>query len=225
MNGGLLFATLLLAFPTASMGQSYERNGLPCVANLCIGDGLEELSALEFDRAVQVASSRLIADLPVSPNHLKRLASEYHGDIDAAAPYLAYYAFDSVALQSLGKLQARCSTIGELKGSYTTSSGIKTSVAIALVPRPTSTAEHRWTVVTINQIFPDRVLSKEQAKSISAELNSRYKAFVSQNKRPVPGSARVRLHPKSISLQYFGGSPDRSLQHPLCLGSAKLGID
>ena len=42
---------LLLSAPMLGFAQSYEKKGLPCIAELCIGDGLEELSKIKWDRA------------------------------------------------------------------------------------------------------------------------------------------------------------------------------
>jgi hypothetical protein len=42
MNRSLPLFLFLFA-PLLSFAQSYEKNGLPCITELCVGGGLEEL--------------------------------------------------------------------------------------------------------------------------------------------------------------------------------------
>jgi len=46
-----LSVLLVLSVPTLGFAQSYEKSGLPCTAELCIGDGLAELGKVKWDRA------------------------------------------------------------------------------------------------------------------------------------------------------------------------------
>ena len=47
----VILALSLMATQSICSAQQVEKNGLPCVAELCLGDGLAELSKVHWDRA------------------------------------------------------------------------------------------------------------------------------------------------------------------------------
>jgi hypothetical protein len=50
---------LFLLIPTTVLAQQYEKNGLPCISGLCIGDGLPEIGRIKWDRAKETSASQV----------------------------------------------------------------------------------------------------------------------------------------------------------------------
>ncbi len=47
----LMTPVFLMALPTKGVANPYERNGFPCIQEICIGDGLDQLRRIQWDRA------------------------------------------------------------------------------------------------------------------------------------------------------------------------------
>lgn len=229
----------LLFFPfvvvsSLCFSQGLEKNGLPCVAEICLGDGIPELSRIQWDRAKNPFSSPkkplYTVSRKLSKSEMNMLQSRFRGDLVQAAPFLADNLFDSVALSSLSRVTAACAK-NELIGTYTTPSGNPTRVGIALTPSQSDVSKQRWTVVSIVRSFPSAV-SEEQKAEVEAELAKRYYIFGAKNpniKNAKPGEGRFfpNYGTFGFNLLLFRGLEEhnRMKLHPACGGATKVGID
>lgn len=227
-------ALSLLVVSHICTAQEFEKNGLPCVAEICLGDGISELSKVSWDRAKNPFSSPqkplYTATRKISENEMKSLQSRFRGELLQAAPFLYDNMFDLGALPVISRVTVAC-TRHELIGTYTTSSGNPTRVGITLMPDQSDTSKQQWTVVSIARTFP-RAISIEQKAEVEAELAKRYHPFGAKNtniRNPKPGEGRFSLNFISFGFNLFlfrgMDEENRMKLHPACGGSAKVRID
>jgi len=228
---------LLLSLPALGFAQSYEKNGLPCITELCIGDGLEELSKVKWDRAKNAFSLMgnpdYVGSRPLGASDLTTVKQVYRGDVSKAAPYLSYEAFDAKAIPLLASITAACAR-KELQGTFTTESGNPTTVKITLLTDKNDVAIQRWAVTSISRSFP-AALSAAQQADIRKQLDERYGRFSFSRGRQ-PG---VEATYDIIAANPFMGGKygfflllnprpheyERYLQHPACGGQQKISVD
>lgn len=233
----------LLASAHSSMAQVYEKSGLPCVAEICIGEGLSELAKVKWDRAKNSLSLRgqspqYIDTIKIDDFQMKRIQSRYKGDIGQSAPFLAMSQYDNGSLSGLSRITASCESGGfvgaGLKGTYTTQSGNPTEVEVALIPANSDITKQIWTVISITRKFP-AAISKEQITEVKTELKQRYSVFSEEYRKykmPKLGEAQFNIH-ESIGMPFYmtlrlyrGNDEDNRLKlHPACGGSAKVKLD
>ncbi|MFM8900187.1 MAG: hypothetical protein ACKOF9_09615, partial [Burkholderiales bacterium] len=88
----IILALPLFTAPHICLAQELEKNGLPCVAEICLGDGIAELSKVQWDRAKNPFSSPqkqlYTATRKVSEGEMKLVQSRFRGDLGQAAPFL-----------------------------------------------------------------------------------------------------------------------------------------
>jgi hypothetical protein len=211
----VILALPLFLAPHICLAQQFVKNGLPCVAEICLGDGLAELSKVQWDR-VKIGKA--------SEAYVKLLRAQFRGDLVQAATFLGHSQFDSTALSPLSRVTADCGRLARnLTGTYTTQSGNPTHVDIALIPRSkTDPSKHQWTVVSISRRYPAAV-SNEQRKQIEAQLAERYGAFdFLKRKNPKHGEGRyISTNGHSLVLH----REVEGILHPACGGSSKVNID
>lgn len=227
---------LIGAFSLSDLGyaQELEKNGQPCVAEICIGDGLVELQKIEWDRAKNPFSDKnkplYTSTRKLSESDLKMLQKKFRGELAASGPFLADGLFDSIALPELSKVNAACE-MNQLVGTYTTKGGNPTRVGISLIPGQSDTSTQVWTVVQISRTFPNAV-SEQQKSEVESELTKRYFKFGAKNmniKNPKPGEGRYSQNYSEFgfNLLLFKGinMSDRLKLHPLCGGNSKVSVD
>jgi hypothetical protein len=206
------------------MGQALEKNGLPCVAELCIGDGITELSKIQWTPAqssykvnnkVQLTSEKKLSD-----DDLRMLKSTYPlaGD---AAPFLHEKTFDAAALPLLSRVGVACQ-VNELTGSYGTGTDTPTRVGISLTPSLSDPTKQSWTVTTITRDFPSAVSNEERA-AISKLLTQRYGQFGAGTRTVDDKPGAGRFFPSGMAKFGFGLSLNRGndeaarlMTHPAC---------
>jgi len=215
--------------------QEFAKNGLPCVSEICLGDGIAELSKVQWDRAKNPFSSQQMplytAVRKVNASETQIVKLKFRGDTEQAAPFLLDQQFDALALPSLAHITAACEQ-NELIGTYTTQSGNPTRVGISLIPRQSDTSVQHWTVTSIVRTFP-KAVSAEQKAEVEAELTNRYYAFGANNpgiKNAKPGEGRFFSNYGStfgFHLSLFTGidKANRLKLHPSCGGTTKIKID
>ena len=226
-------ALFLLLTSWSAFSQNFERNGLPCVAEICIGDGIAELRKVPWDKAKNPFSA---ADKPLyassrklSEGETRMVNDQYRGNTAAAAPYLVDKLFDGESLEALSRVSAAC-TQSELVGTYTTKSGNLTRVTVSLTPARGPTSEQHWIVTKLLRTVPSAV-TKQQMADATAELSERYRAFdLAKTKNAKPGEARFAMNGGSLfEFQFFLfqglDEGNRLKQHPLCGGAAKVKVD
>lgn len=179
-----IFAVAILAFffSSTSFAQPFQKNGLPCLKEICIGDGLPELAKIQWERSFDRMSvlekrPKLIADNKVSAVVRTSVRENFLGnenDILAIVPYLSANAFDGVALPKLSGILATCRE-ETLTGMFMSQSGRKTEVDLRLMPTADG-AEQKWTVVKIVRLFPEN-LTNEQKQDLANQVQKEYINF------------------------------------------------
>lgn len=166
----LITALIISLISASSFGQTYEKNGRPCVAEICIGDSLQELKNIQWN-------PKTFKDTKLSQYDTNALSNRFRGNIpNELKIYLAKRTFDSKALALLPNVKARCSKDEtSLSGEYTTKSGNKTEVLIVLL-QDNGATEQQWTVVNIRRMVGEQ-LSKNDIKTAELQLSERYKKF------------------------------------------------
>lgn len=171
----LAVALPLLAVQSTCVAQDLEKKGLPCVAELCLGDGLSELSKIQWTPAqnayrinnkVQLTSARKLSD-----DDMRALRGTWP-NAGEAAPYLYDKQFDGNALQALARVSAACDS-NEIFGTFGGTSDTPTRVGISLTPNLYEPGKQEWTVTTIVRDFPSAV-SNDDRSVITKLLNARY---------------------------------------------------
>jgi hypothetical protein len=223
-------ALSLFAVHASSMGQSFEKNGLPCVAELCIGDGITELSKIQWtpaQSAYKVNNKvQLIAEKKLTDDDLRLLKSTYP-TAGEAAPFLHERIFDAAALPVLSRVVAACQT-NELTGTYGIGTDTPTRVGISLTPSLTDPNKQMWTVTTIVRDFPTAVTNDDRA-AISKLLTLRYGKFGAGTRTVEDKPGAGRFFPSGMTKFGFGLSLNRGtdeatrmMMHPSCSGADKV---
>ena len=217
----------------AAQAQELQKNGLPCVAEICLGDGIDALGKVQWDRAKNPFSTPAkplyTATRKLREGEMKMLQAQFRGDLSAAGPFLSDKMFDALALPALARVSAACAP-HELIGTYTTSAGNPTRVGIALIPDQTDTSKQQWTVISITRSLPAAV-TEQQKNDARAQLAERYQAFdLRKTKNAKPGEGRMSINNSGnfgFFLLLFRGieEADRMKQHPQCGGGAKVKLD
>ena len=231
-----VFISLGLLLPCATFAQQFEKANYPCIAEICVGDSLPELSKIQWDRAKLTFSGPdnkpvYVDSTRVQDRDLKLLQETYRGAVAPAARYLQAEAFDQNALRLLQAMTADCGT-HQLVGSYTSQGGNPTAVKISLVPLENDTATQRWVVVSISRSYPAAATQAQRA-DIEKQLQPRYRRFDLANGIPRGVNGSFSINPSGFSAP-FGFSLllmskpselDRRRQHPQCGGSKKVSVD
>jgi hypothetical protein len=173
----IVLALPLLALQPDCFAQSLEKNGLPCVTEICLGDGLAELAKIQWTPAqtsfkinnkVQATADRKLSD-----DDIRVLKATYPA-LGDAAPFVYEKQFDAAALPVLGKVTAACD-VNELFGNFGTSSA-PTKVGISLMPTAGDPNKQAWTVTSIVREFPS-ASTIEQKSDLTLLLKRRYGKF------------------------------------------------
>jgi hypothetical protein len=179
-----LFVVCLLCASAPSFAQTYEKNHLPCVVEICLGDGLPELQKVKWDRAQSPLPGdrgpTYVGSSPIESASVANLKRTFRGRVDEAAPYLALTAFDQKGLRLLKDVTGACS-YQAMEGRYTSQGGNLTQVRIALLPGEQDVRTQRWTVVAIERHYPAAVTPAQQ-RDVKKELLQRYGRFESSRR-------------------------------------------
>lgn len=229
----IALALPLLAVAPTSFAASLEKNGLPCLLEICVGDSLPELSKLPWTPAqtpfkvnnkMQATSERKLSD-----DDLRSLKTMFP-NVGEAAPYLYEKQFDAAALPALSRISAACDS-NELFGVFGSQSGALTKVGISLMPTAADASKQAWTVTSIVREFPT-VSTIEQKADLTSMLKSRYAKYgagTSELPPAKPGEARFFLGGMAnfgfgLSMVRADDESKRMKSHPMCGGDkAKAG--
>ena len=227
---------LILLAPASGFAQGFEKNGLPCIPELCIGDGPSELGKIKWDRARSdfsiTGKPDYVGSRPLPTSEVTLVKNAYRGNLSQAAPYLSYQAFDGTALALLTNVTAACAT-QELRGTFSSQNGNPTTVKISLLSDQKDVAVQRWVVTSISRDFP-AARSDAQKADIRRQLDERYSRFnVSRGiQRGVGASYSMHDDPMlrgpygfSLSLKIPIDELERHRQHPACGGQRKVSVD
>jgi hypothetical protein len=230
------FVLLGLLLSNGTVAQQFEKASYPCIAEVCVGDSLPELSKIRWDRAKLTFPSAdnkpVWVDITrVQDRDLKLLQESYRGAVAPAARYLQAEALDENAISLLQNVTADCST-HQLAGTYTSQGGNPTTVKISLMPSDNDTAMQHWVVVSISRSYPSATTQAQRA-DIEKQLQQRYRRFDLANGIPrgVGGSFSINrsgiLAPFGFSLLLLSrpNELERRRQYPQCSDSRKVSVD
>ena len=211
---------------TAATGANseYVKNGMPCVAEICLGDGITELQKVKWDKVKKET---------VNKSLLEYVNTNFRGNLKASTPYLRRGfsgntgVFDNQALANLDAVMADCVTQSYtlLSGSFTSKAGNPTEVVIRLVPSQDNLTQ-KWTVVVIRRTY--KTQSGQQSNEVIGQLKDRYANFPTILNVVKEGEPQIYIdsgNPAltlSINLQI---AVERARLHPACGGATKVNID
>jgi len=227
---------LILLLPATSFAQGYQKNDLPCISELCVGDGLPELEKIKWDRAKSdfsiTGEPDYVGSRPLPGSAVNLVKQVYRGDLTKSAPYLSSQTFDGGALTLLTKVVAACST-QELRGTFTSPNGNPTTVKIALLSDSKDPATQRWTVISISRNFPSAITDAQKI-DIRKQLDERYGRFSVSRGRQHGINAIYSVHDDPLQKGRFGfnlslkipvNELEQERKHPACGGQRKVSID
>lgn len=221
----LALAVPLLFLQPAAFGQELEKRGLPCVAEICLGDGIAELSKIQWtpsQSAFKINNkAETTGSVKLSDDKLRHVKVIFPAAGDAA-PYLHANQFDANALPALAQVTTACQS-NELIGTYGAGGNAPTRVGISLTPSLADPSKQVWTVTTIVREFPSAVTNEERAE-ISHYLKRRYWKFGAGNPTTVlakPGEGRffpsgMTRFGFGLSLARIDDEAARLQRHPAC---------
>lgn len=228
------FKFIALALPLTLFSPAYaaetaplEKNGLPCVEELCLGDSLAQLSKIKWlpaESPVKVNNKAVLtAARQMSDSDLLMLRSTFP-DPSQAGPYFYNKQFDEAALPGLTRTMAACES-HELFGTFISPNGSTTKVGVSLLPVTTDPARQAWTVTTIARDFPGTANNQERSV-VNEELKKRYFKFGASNPdvgNPKPGEGRFYANGLSragfaLSVVRANDETKRMKLHPSCSG-------
>jgi hypothetical protein len=226
MRLALAAAALLAAAHGGAPAQPVEKNGLPCVAEVCLGDGLEALAGIDWQPALSSRSSGAkplrVRDRVLETADRTSLARLYRGVPAAAEIWLAERSFDNEGLRTLAGVKAACAEHW-VEGHFVSAGGNPTTVMLKRLPD--AAGGQRWTVVTIRRHIAGAVTTAQQHDAEVA-LKERYAGF-DLLRRPRPeGSQRAVFQMSTTNRWGFmlslAGDPRLSEQlrsQPACGGT------
>lgn len=217
-------------------GSTSTKTVLPCVAEICIGDGLEKLAKIKWERSRNMfnVTDKVLytSTIKISGSGINLIKMTYRGDVEKVAPYLSAKEFDSLALPGLASIKAACEQ-DQLIGHYVTSSGNPTDVGISLQPDLNDSSIQRWTVIFINRKLPS-VVTNAQIADAKKQLDERYADFdlaAHPKVRLKNGDGRYMISGSpnntyfQLSLFHDMENTNRLRMHPLCGGTQKVKLD
>lgn len=233
---------LVLVVAGPSLAQNLEKNGLPCVKEICLGDGIEELQKIRWEQAREFTSGfsggsgAVIASRQTSGPDFDLMRKNYKGPasiVRAASAYLPldYRSghFDNTSLPLLSQIEAGCRPY-PLKGRYVPQGGLPTEVAIALFASADGSSQS-WRVFEITRYFPTN-LTVEQLRQINNQVESTYQKWLDGKRHVFVSLAEPAF---LVPYVYFRlsstGNPtlslyrDGSMRHPFCGGTQKFQIN
>ncbi|MEP7298634.1 MAG: hypothetical protein ABI702_20810 [Burkholderiales bacterium] len=190
-------------------------NGMPCVAEVCIGDDARTLGDIPWVVAVNPANDVPLARSGVSEEALSRLGGVLERDDDAVrtlAPYWYLHRLDNGALAVLGQIRAVCANVSiseRMTGTYRSEQGLLTEVSVEPVPTETGL---RFEVASIVQ-YLEAPLGDGQLEAVASEFNARYRGLPHFPGPDTPGGG-LNLHsprgPHLKLLAPFGEALERA---------------
>ena len=205
--------------------------GLPCVAGVCLGDGLAELSQIPW-----------VQNPYYQPNLAKDMIAlgkavngfDYSGFTSELAFPLLFAPvtdFDGRTIGLLGSVTAACnqSTYAGPVGRFTSPAGTTVQVMLQLLPNvfQPDFSKQQWAVGRIRVQYPS-AKTDAQFKDIELQLRDRYQKF---DKLRVNERVNVRFKNfiqgsyAELALEFDKTFQQNIFQHPLCGGANKIKVD
>ena len=224
----LAIALSIVAVQSPAMAQDLEKNGLPCVSEICIGDGIAELSRIQWTPAfnpVKISNKAQPTSAHALNDDEMRMLKAVFPAAAEAAPFLHERQFDSSALPALAKITTACQT-NELVGTYGSNGATPTKVRISLMPSLSDPTKQAWTVTNVVREFPTVATDAERA-TINKALNRKYAKFAAGKVSTDSGKAGEGYYSPSatthfgfaLSLSRATDEGNRMKSNPACGGA------
>lgn len=216
-----------------SRTNEYWKNGLPCIAEICVGDGISSLKKVQWDRAAYGTppgmATKYFSDGPAIKGSLQveilKNSDLFRGDLKNTVVYLNNKGFDGKFLMHAHSLVACRGFANWLGGRFTSKSGNPTEVAIGLEPIPGGGGKQEWIVTAISRTFP-QVKSNKQMDETVEEMQKRYgSSRLSVNTDRWDATRELGGNRFAFILQVPSEVDELKRQHPLCGGTAKVNVD
>lgn len=224
LNSSLL-AVSLISIQSICHADEYEKKGMPCVKEICVGDGLDELSKVKWDK-VDVKINPKATFYSIYAKQRDERKSHYRGNVKNLSEYIGRNKFDSVAVKYLPDAKVVCQPdiLNGLEGTYTSKDGNLTTVAISLIPSASNldSLEQRWTVTSIKREY--LIKSEQQRKEVISALNERYGSLKSYGETGA-GTGEFKQDKLNLSFVQDPKKRERMSLHPSCGGIEQIKVD
>ena len=167
--------------------QPAMKDGFPCVSELCVGDGLQELRGIKW--------KPLKSSVAFNPE-LERIGKSLRGSVTPAAVLaVSSQKFDGSVLNALSGITGNCgSDLPMIRGDFVSNAGSLTEVHLALL---SINGTQRWTVTGIRRFLD--VPNSQAANELVRQLEERYAGF----DKPSQRTPKTR---GSFQVSYGGGT-------------------
>ena len=233
VNSALLTVSLI-SMQSICHADEYEKNGLPCVKEICIGDGVDALAQVKWVKVNVTPNSKSLFYGVYIRNTNEELQT-YIGNTKNLTNYIGSDKFDARAISHLNEVTAVCKnsiTLTGLVGTYKSKDGNLTEVEIELIPdqRNLDSLAQSWVVTGIKRAFT--IKSSLQREEVRSELDNRY-AFVKSRRYNSEGNSNPYVGDYSfneyddlrLTLVKDPNTRDRLSIHPGCPGATKVRLD
>ena len=187
-----LLAACVWANSTPQSPPRFQKNGLPCFADICVGDRLDSLGTLNFKPGPQLSS------FDTHPRTVSQVAEKHRKLFgfwdDAVIGTSNRGIFDSSFISLAGRYEGFCPQNAggsaswwegfyNVRGEYTTESGLQTFVTASLLPDVTDPGlPARYIVTKIERLI--RVADVNEYERLKASFTERYTDFIWTPSRP-----------------------------------------
>lgn len=206
----------------------------PCVAEVCIGDGLKKLSNINWIEGAGVWKNINLEIQHSQEYELRALEQKFQGNVIPAAEYIKFKSFNKLALPKLEKITASCEYT-PLLGRFISNSGNMTDVEIALLPVVGEPSSQQWKVLRITRHL-NTIVTQEQGTDAVKILSERYREYFYSTTRNVKeGDSEISIsqnysnEPSSIiftlSYVFFTDVNDKLKKNNFCGGARKANVD
>jgi hypothetical protein len=246
----MLSTSLLYAQPKNT--SEFSKNNLPCIAEICVGDGLTELEKIKWEKVTAqspFSRKKYLIEEKVSPDEIKKLQKNWKEINPQNAQYLPnpfLGHFDNDNIKDLSKLTATCSS-SSLTGHFVSASGNPTFIKIRLKSWDKDFTKQQWSVISILRTYP-KAKSDKQKDEIEKELNERYKVTSTIYAKAFDSSKSFNVNETTAGVGFYefgtygdlhngfsvgitlsriveSNDAERLKMHPFCGGNEKISIN
>jgi len=176
----LTFVALVIAMTMgAQAAAAASPEPMPCVDQICLGDGTKALGTTNWDEIPSAAAR------PMTRRQQQKLDATYKGRFDEIASSLAQGKFDHRVLRRLDRVEAACGG-NSLTGQFTSAGGNPTRVTLSLLPN--ASGQQSWQVTAITRTFP-AARNRRQQQEVQQQLDARYGRYDMHRRSLKPGEA------------------------------------
>jgi hypothetical protein len=231
----ILFAITTMFSSTPISAQQYVKNNLPCLAEICLGDGLDELQKIKWEPAFTDVLGSPIASQPAPSTAEQTFKTAFIGRHGKTENYLVARKFDSLSLKGLPTVKVACES-NQLVGNFISSGGNPTEVTISLGPMRADSTDQQWVVIMIRRRIP-KIVTEEQAQAAFAQLDAIYNRFnpmgIYDDKRFYQAGLGIFMSSTSPPFGFMltmnsippVGGENNYKRHPACGGKDKISLD